>query len=451
MIKILMIAYYFPPTGGAGVQRSLKFAQYLPIEGYLPTVITAPGLAADRWSPQDETLLSTIPKEVTVHRVPGSAGISSGKWRRRMETWGGWPSKFAAWWVHSATQLALNVFRDERLIFATMSPWESGTVAKQVSERLGIPWVADLRDPWALDEMEVYPTLLHRALERHKMERLLRTARVIIMNTPEASAALKEQFPSLRKKDVICITNGFDGEEFSCPITARSDGKFRIVHSGYLHTDRGLQLRSNSLRRLCGGAESGVDILTRSHAVLLEAIDRLCRERPQVRQDLELILAGESARDDRTLADRSPVASLVRFTGYLSHPESLALIRNADLLFLPMHNLPPGKRARIIPGKTYEYMATGRPILAAVPDGDAREFLSKSGSALICRPDDVPAMARILDRVYEAWLKGEPVAKPTAFASQFDRKNLVSELAQAFDRVLKIDSRADRPVAQMMV
>ena len=69
------------------------------------------------------------------------------------------------WWIQSATEFGLRVADDEELIFATMSPFESGEVARRLSRRLGIPWVADLRDPWALDEMQVYPSLLHRRLE----------------------------------------------------------------------------------------------------------------------------------------------------------------------------------------------------------------------------------------------------------------------------------------------
>src|SRR5205823_1977284 len=96
------------------------------------------------------------------------------------------------------------------------------------------------------------------------------------------------------------------------------------------------------------------------------------------------------------------MSNCIRFSGYVSHHESVELIRTADLLFLPMHNLPAGKRSRIVPGKTYEYMATGRPILAAVPEGDARDYLEKSGTAFICKPDDVDHMVRHLDHVYSA-------------------------------------------------
>lgn len=445
MVNLLFIAYYFPPAGGAGVQRAHKFVQYLPSETYLPTVITGPTSPEYRWTPQDRTLMDSIPPGVPIYRVEGRVPKQLDGLRDRLATWFALPDSFSTWWIQSATETAYRSATGEKLIFATMSPFQSAAVAHTLSKRLRIPWVADLRDPWALDEMQVYPTLLHRRIHMQRMEKWLRSAALIIMNTPEASSALKAAFPKLREKEVVTITNGFDSQDFSGYVARRDDNKFRIVHSGYLHTDSGIRLRKRRFYRLLGGAEPGVDILTRSHTVLLEALDRWCSEHPEICQDVELLLAGQTSKEDRDLASGSRVGRLVRFTGYVSHQESLDLVRTADLLFLPMHNLPPTKRSRIVPGKTYEYMASGRPILAAVPEGDARDYLSRSGTAHVCRPDDIPGMIRILDRVYNAWKKGETVvSRDDNFICQFERRTLTRALARAFDRVVERDSRVGK-------
>ncbi len=437
MVKILFIAYYFPPIGGAGVQRSLKFVQYLPEAGFLPIVVTGPGPSDDRWTPQDSTLLTGIPPNVSVHPARGPIPGSVSKLRRRLKTWLALPTDFSKWWVRSATEVASRVAGDAQLILATMSPFESAEVASAVSRQYRIPWVADLRDPWALDEMLVYPSILHRRAELARMERLLSTAALIVMNTPEAAAAARAELPRLRQINVISITNGFDMQDFSGSITPRMDSRFRIVHSGYLHTAMGLQLRARNSYYFLGGVQAGVDILTRSHAVLLDATERWCAQRPDARKDLEIVFAGKTSAEDQGLAQRSNLSPLIRFTGYLSHVESLQLIRTADLLFLPMHNLPPGRRSRIVPGKTYEYMASGRPILAAVPDGDARDFLSQSGTSFICRPDDALAMIQILDRVYASWKSGQSIITPNeTFIAQFERRNQAQALANALRVVL---------------
>lgn len=443
MTKVLFIAYYFPPIGGAGVQRAQKFVQYLPGEGFLPVVVTGPASAEERWSPHDRTLMRSIPSDVTVDRAEGRIPADSRGIKRRLEGWLRFPKPFSRWWTESATEAGARAIAGCEVILATMSPFESGDVAQRLSRRFGIPWVADLRDPWALDEMQVYPSWLHRRMERARMGRLLASAAAIIMNTPEAVLALREAFPRLRNKPVVSITNGFDQEDFASAVPPRSDRKFRIVHSGYLHTNNGLRLRESRVHHILKGAEPGVDILTRSHAVLLEAIDRWIVRRPEISGELELVLVGQTSKEDRDCAEQSSVARLVRFTGYVSHQESVDLVRTADLLFLPMHNLPLGKRSRIVPGKTYEYLASGRPILAAVPDGDARDFLSKARSALLCRPDDRGGMSEILDKVYTDWKHGHvTVSCDESYVSSFERKTLTRALAEVFSNVLKDERQA---------
>ena len=155
MTKVLFIAYYFPPAGGAGVQRAQKFVQYLPSEGFSPIVITAPNLSDYRWTPPDRTLTHAIPTGVCVHRVEEPFREPSGRVQTRLETWLCVPNSFSQWWIRSSTELASRIASGAALIFATMSPFASGEAARRLSKRLGIPWVADLRDPWALDEMQV--------------------------------------------------------------------------------------------------------------------------------------------------------------------------------------------------------------------------------------------------------------------------------------------------------
>src|SRR5690348_9151635 len=116
-----------------------------------------------------------------------------------------------------------------------------------------------------------------------------------------------------------------------------------------------------------------------------------------VAQRLELHLAGVLSDNDRRLAEQLPMSVL---HGYVTHAESLGLIRSANLLFLPLQNVGRGRRSTTVPGKTYEYIASGRPILAALPAGDARVIVSGSGRARVCDPDDVDAMAAaILDEL----------------------------------------------------
>ena len=134
---------------------------------------------------------------------------------------------------------------------------------------------------------------------------------------------------------------------------------------------------------------------------------------------------------------RCYVGVTVRFPGYATHAETIALMRSSDLLFLPMHDLPIGHRAGLVPGKTYEYMASRKPILAAVPDGDARELLEEAGSAFLCRPTDVSAMTKIISERFDSWEAGEPGPEPRPEVLQrYERRELTRQLAAVFDRLV---------------
>jgi glycosyltransferase involved in cell wall biosynthesis len=426
--RVLFLAYYFPPHGGGGVQRSVRFCQYLPENGYATTVVTGPGVDADGWAPPDDTLNERIPRGTEVVRVPGPVPPPSRGRRNRLERAVRRPDPFDRWWLEGATATGRAAGVDPDLVYASMSPFGTAEAAAAIARGLGRPWVADLRDPWALDEWRVYPTTLHRRLELRRMGRVLSSADAIVMNTREAARALVARFPKLAQKRVVTIPNGFDASDFAGPAPERSDGAFRIVHAGAVHTDP----NSKAIRRLLGGEARGLDISTRSHLVLLRAVAAALRARPELRPTLEVHLAGVIGEGDRAVLPED----VVHAHGYLPHAQTLALLRSADLLFLPMHDLPAGARSRIVPGKTYEYLGAGRPILGALPDGDARDLLVEAGNAVLCRPGDVEAMARlILEQVARA-ARGEPVPAPRAdVLARYERRALTTRLAAVFDEV----------------
>jgi glycosyltransferase involved in cell wall biosynthesis len=317
-----------------------------------------------------------------------------------------------------------------------MSPFESAAAAAELGRRLGTPWVADFGDPWALDEMMVYPTRWHRARELRMMRHALASAGSVVMSTPDAVRRVRESIHELDGTEVLAIPNGFDASDFEQPVEPRRDGAFRIVHTGYLHTELGVRQRHHALlKRALGGTVPGVDFLTRSHVFLLEAVAKVLESDPEAASVLEVHLAGVVSDSDRRAAAGS---SLVRMPGYLSHDLTLELLRTADLLFLPMQDLPPGIRAGIVPGKAYEYLGSGRPILAAVPEGDARDLLTEAGSAFLCRPSDVDCMARAIGTQLERFRAGEATRAPLPeVIARYEYRALTARLARVFDRVVE--------------
>jgi hypothetical protein len=277
MIKILFIAYYFPPIGGGGVQRSLKFCKYLPDFGFSPLVLTAGGTQNDRWAPKDEELTRQLSAGVSVKRIFGIPPRGGGvRFRRKLEELFGVESQFSKKWISSLISEGSRICESEKpsVIYVSMSPFEGAKAAATLSKRYRIPWVADLRDPWALDEMQVYLSAAHRRLAKQKMSRWLQSASAVIMNTPEAAKRLCSEFPEYSRKRVISITNGFDREDFAGRRYEKTE-KFTITHTGSLHTEHGLRWRSRrKLAEKFGRIQPGVDFLTRSHFFLLQAVER---------------------------------------------------------------------------------------------------------------------------------------------------------------------------------
>jgi glycosyltransferase involved in cell wall biosynthesis len=412
-------------------------ARYLPDLGYEPVVITAPAPAKERWTPTDNSLASSVPQGTIVRRVPGPEPRSSAGWRHRLERWLRLKDPWTRSWTEASTRLGIQAARETEvdLVYAWMQPYASAEAAARIAAEIGRPWIADLGDPWALDEMMIYPTGLHRRLESRLMARVLGTADAIVMSTPEAVRRVRQAFPELDDKVVVAIPNGFDVPDIVNGAPPKAKDTFRIVHTGYLHTALGQRQRKTAaMRRVLGGSVQGVDILSRSHVFLLEAVDMLRRTHPQLVSRLQVHFAGVLSAADLEVIAKSPAA---RSLGFLSHEESLELMRTADLLFLPMHDLPPGERATVVPGKTYEYLASGRPILAAVPDGDARDLLTAAGTALLCRPRDVTGIAAAIVDAYDRSRNGSSQERPQAeLLARYDYRRLAGELAEIFDRVL---------------
>ena len=446
MPKVLQLAYHFPPIGGGGVQRNLEFARRLPEHGFELVVVTGSGDAGGRWTPRDPTLLETVPSSVTVMRVPEPTPVPSRSARRRIDKVLMRPTRFSEDWTASVLALSDTLAPDIDLIYASLVPYEAAEAAGRLAAHLGKPWIADLQDPWALDEMCLYPTGLHRRVDLRRMSRLLSSAAAIVLNTPEAVRRLRDALPELAGKTVVSIPNGFDPGLFDDPLPSRDDEgeRFRIVHTGYLHTELGLETRKNGrIRRLAGGMLLPIDILTRSHVYLMRALAELERTEPSLRALVDVHFAGVLSETDRRSLEGVPG---VKLHGYVSHRDSVALVRTADLLFLPMHNLPESARAGLVPGKTYEYIRSGRPILAAIPRGDAFDLLERLPNADLVAPDDTEGMTASLKRRLDAWrTTGSPSAPVEDVYDEFSHSHLAGRLATLFDGVIAM---SQQPVAR---
>jgi glycosyltransferase involved in cell wall biosynthesis len=404
--------------------------------GWIPIVVTGSGDGVDFWSPRDPALERQLPAHLRVERV---ATPHTRRLRERLERLFALPGSFGRDFAEQASLITAELRGKVDVLLCEFGFYDLSRSAIRLSTEMDIPWVADLQDPWALDEMWLYPTGLHRHVDLRRMQRTLSHASAAILNTPEAASRAKRAFPELDDARVFAVPNGFSASDFAGPVPARKDGAFRIVHTGSMHTEMGLrERRRGRLRRALGGTPvPGADFLTRSHVFLLEAVDRLAERIPSLRDLIEVHLVGPMTEADQVVAAASPAS---RCHGFLSHADTLRMIRSADLLFLPMQDLPSGVRAGLVPTKTYEYAASGRPILAAVPEGDARDFLVELGTAIVVDPSDRPAMEQVIEAEIGRRRRGEapPKANP-AVLERFEYREIARQVGGVLDAVAQND------------
>jgi glycosyltransferase involved in cell wall biosynthesis len=415
MKRLLIITYYWPPTGGSGVQRWVKFSKYLPQFGWQPVIYTPENpeqLAID------ESLLSDIPdcaEVIKTHisepyeiyrRLTGSRGkaqevnplnAQKKSLGKKISLWlrgNLFIPDPRIWWVRPSVRFLTKYLREHPVdaVVTTGPPQSMHLIGRGLKRRLGVKWIADFRDPWT--EMFYYKHLsLSRFSDRrhHRLEQsVLDEADLVIAVSPPVAS----DFAAKTKTPVELITNGFDEDDFAAPIGPRSDGKFTLVHTGLFASD------GNPLN-------------------LWDALAAKCREDSAFRSRLQIRLAGKtdpeiiSAIRERGLGD-----NLVNL-GYLPHEQTVAEQRSADILLLPLRQEP--EYAKVLPGKIFEYIAARRPVLGiGQSDGAAAAVLRDAGAGEMFGWDEKEALMEFI-------LASHP--EPSG-AEKYSRRRLTEKLVE---------------------
>lgn len=417
--RVLIVSYYFPPMGGAGTQRAGKLCKYLPANGWDTAVLCGGnGGNASGWKdPTDESLAGDIPPGTRVDRIAA-------------ETPDTWVAQARGLIERARAEAGFNA------AIVTMSPfWMAPLVEKLAAI---VPTVVDLRDPWALDGVPMYRTRFGWAKDLARMRRTLTAASAVIMNTDEARSAALEAFPELDPGSVHAIQNGFDPEDLRSAAAhaagrqSKPEGSpFRLVHTGTFLTNQALQLAGIKERVKAALRYRPEPLLPLGRSIfpVLRAIEMVRASG----HDVRFTHAGRLDDATKHAIERSACADAVEALGYLPHSESVRQLLAADGLFLHLHGLPEGHRARIVPGKTYEYLASGRPVLAALPEGDARDLAKARDRCELADPCDPASIAEALRRMIEA--AGSRAVQPLSDEglAHFERPAIAARVAKVLD------------------
>jgi glycosyltransferase involved in cell wall biosynthesis len=410
-LKVLLVTMYWPPAGGVGVQRPLKFATHLPALG-IETHVLAPD--DPKWIHRDEELQP--PTQAWVHRaryvgprgrLPAEELHGKGQLERAARTAllsyrrVLLPDENVTWNV-TAIPAAIRIVRNEGIdVVVTTSPPNSvHFIGAAVKRATGVRWVADLRDSLTRNADRRVENLAVRLKERTQ-----ETVARLVARQADASVAvtdfIADELRALKPRGAVgVIPNGADFDELA-GLEYRPGRRFRITHTGAFFGKR-------------------------SPRVFLEAFSRADLPDAVVR------FVGDFRAADREWAQTLDLGDRLELHSYVPRRRSLELQRDSEALLLLLPEVA-GRGAAVPSGKIYEYLAAERPILAAVPTGGAAaELVREAAAGLVVPPDDVEAIEGALHDLHSRWRGGtlDGVALSPAMRKQLDRKQRAEELAR---------------------
>ena len=436
MKRVLIITYYWPPTGGSGVQRWVKFAKYLPQEGWQPVIYTpenpeqiaTDATLASEVDPETEILKTRIIEPYELYK---KVLRKSGHSKEAVEVN---PvnaqnksllQKVAMWirgnlfrpdprciWIRPSVKFLKRYLEDHPvdLIVSTGPPQSMHMIGMKLAQKTGLPWIADFRDPWTrifyFKHLSMTPST-----ERwhHRMEKMvLDNATAVVSVSP----LVQQEFQAMTQTPVELITNGFDECDFAESRCGDADGgcdkDFIIAHTGLFAAD--------------GNPTILWDVLKEKYDSD-EVFRKLLKIKLVGKTDDQIISAIKTAGLEECLIDM----------GYQPHSEAVNTQRTASLLILPLRKEPEYKA--VLPGKLFEYLASWRPVLGiGQPDGAMSMILNTTKTGVVFNWEDRTSIKKFIDICWEKHLNGE-LRVEDADISQFTRRNLTRRMAELFERL----------------
>lgn len=428
-LKVLIITYYWPPAGGPGVQRWLKFVKYLPQYGiepivYIPENPTYP--LVDQGLLAEVNPATTIIKQRIIEPYAWASAFSKSNTKKisagiipnqkkqsllqRLMLWvrGNLfiPDARVLWVKPSATYL-LKYIKENNIdtIITTGPPHSLHLIGLQLKKQLNLKWVADFRDPWTTIGYHKALKLSTSADKKHKdlEKEVLTTADTILVTSPTT----KKEFEAITAKPVVVITNGYDFEN----VTRQTpDEKFTLAHIGSFLSERNPQ-------------------------ILWEALNELIAENPDFKANFELKLIGAVSQEVLASIAQFGLSAYTRSRGYVPHDEAIAQQRKAQVLLLVEINSEDTRC--IIPGKLFEYMVSERPVLAIGPEGsDFADILRSTNTGVFVTYNEKVRLKDAILNYFNHYMSG--TLKVNAIGlERYSRKHLTGQLAALLKQLHK--------------
>lgn len=404
MNRLLIVAFHFPPlSGSSGIQRTLRFARYLPEFGWEPVILTAHPRAYENVA---DDQLAYIPEGIEVVRAPAWDTARHFSIAGRYPGWLARPDRWISWWA-GGVPAGLSLIRR----YAPGAIWSSYPIATAhcigatLRARSGLPWVADFRDPMAQEDYPEDPATW-RSFDRIERQ-AIRAASIATFTTPSALRLYQERYPD-RADRMFLVENGYDEEAFADARDTGSlnPGRLTVLHSGIVYPSE------------------------RDPTQLFAALAQLKAEDPAAYGRL-VVRFRAPVHDDllRRLAAAFAVEEAVEVLPAVGYRRALDEMMAADgLLVLQAANCNAQ-----IPAKLYEYLRARRPVLALTdPSGDTARVIAGAGIDAIAPLDDAEAIARLLQRFVQAPTRGTVASDATITGAS--RRERTRQLATLLER-----------------
>ena len=430
--RVLILTYYWPPSGGAGVQRWLKFTKYLPLHGITPVIFTAQNA---EYPVLDASLEKEIPINIEVIRhtirepytfykrfLGKKKGdrIASGFLRDEKQR--GFRQRLSVWirgnlfipdarknWIKPSVRYLSKLLKHHPVncIISTGPPHSVHLIALALKRRFDVRWIADFRDPWT--KLDFYEHLKLTKCADRKHKRLERTVLTEADKIVAVTSVMVDDFGKIVDREYVHIANGYDEADFA-GVPAQPDQKFTITHTGFINQ-------------------------ARSHPFFWRTLGELCQENPAFARELKLKLIGKVDISCVQHVEVNHLAPNTEIVDYLPHHQSIEALMRSRVLYLPINNTTTARG--LATGKLYEYLRAKRPILViGPPDGEAGQIVLKTKSGHVVNFEDRDSLKRILTEWFAKHQAGT-LAYPSEGIEAYSRQSLALRYAELIKTLTK--------------
>ncbi len=431
MKKLLFIAYYFPPLGMGGTQRSAKFVKYLPAFDWEPIVLTVKDVT---YYAHDSSLIDEI-KHTTIVRTESLDPLrlmarfkkdsSQDKAITEQETP---PSRIAnflnriitGWllipdskilWLPFALISALRLIREHniRVVYTTSPPHSAHLLGLILKIMKKVNWIADFRDDWTGGESQPCPTYFHHLVNRFWEKAVLRSAdRVVAMCDHLRGQLAEKSGQQTNPNKLITITNGYDPDDFRGLLNAKLSSQFTITH--------------------CGSISKVSD-----PKPFLKAVRDIFNAQPELRGEIKVQFVGTDIFGRlRRHVDNLNLEEIISPITYLPHRDALKKIMASHLLLLVIHKKTSEE---IMTSKVFEYLASGKPVLLLSSPGEVASMIRKMNRGQVVEYNDIKEIKNAIEHYYQKYKNGSLTFEKPLSVTQFDRKELTKKLAQVISEI----------------